>query len=176
MSNLDGTRKFLFSNITKPLNDFVMENRKKIEAMQEKDRIDFNDLAQRIDNLKIYPLSSLRMKIEAMESALLKMFNAFSQKYADGWSEDTLYDKLIGIEYDLKKELEGTTKYYDEKTLTHFISDIEDWIKTNKHEEFDGTSYWCVDVPGLEQFLIDKKKQMMRYNKTKTKKQLEGKQ
>jgi len=46
-------------------------------------------------------------EIKALESTLLKIFNAFSQKYADGWSEDTLYVKLIEIEYDLKKQLDG---------------------------------------------------------------------
>lgn len=46
LSNLDGTRKSLFSNITKPLNDFVMENRKKIEAMQEKVNKVGNEIAE----------------------------------------------------------------------------------------------------------------------------------
>lgn len=156
----------------------------KIEDLEEKDRIDFNDLAQRIDNLKIYPLSDFREKIEDLEfeNKLLKQIIKEKIEYAlamnealeesEGYNEFS--DKYRKKQEVWLKQLEEKTKYYDIKTLTHFISDIEDWIKTQKFEcQINGLMFDVIDIGELEQFLIDREKQMKRYNKTITEKQLE---
>lgn len=139
--------------------EYLEERDKKISALEEWKKawsVQISDYIEKYGK-----------RIEALESQFKQLTDILC-------SDD--YASIISELNEFKKQLEENTEYYDVKTLTHFISDIEDWIKTNKHEEFDGTAYWCVDVSGLEQFLIDRKKQMMRYNKTKTKKQLEGKQ
>ena len=92
-----------------------IENEKKIEALEKKidEKYVSSYLKKGFENIKklFYAFfderdKKLRERIDPLESAFLKMFNAFSQKYADGWSEDTLYVKLVEIEYELKKQLE----------------------------------------------------------------------
>lgn len=80
-----------------------MEN--KIKALKEK--VGIMEVTPNVSGDFVKRLGN---KVAFLESALLKIFNAFSRKYADGWSEDTLYNKLIEIEYDLKKQLEASEK------------------------------------------------------------------
>ena len=106
-------------------------------------------------------------KIEALESQFKQLTDILC-------SEE--YGSIISELEKFKKMLEGTTEYYDERTLTHFISDIEDWMESHKTEGVDTGDCWYIEVSELEGFLINREKQMMRYNKTKMKEQLEGKQ
>jgi len=82
--------------------EFLQERDKRIEALEK----NVKGIIERLDTHNNEGHERFK-EIKAIESTLLKIFNTFSQKYADGWSEDTLYVKLIEIEYDLKKQLDG---------------------------------------------------------------------
>nr|BDI55022.1 MAG: hypothetical protein [uncultured archaeon] len=125
--------------------------------------------------LAINNINENKAKIEALESEINYLRDSLIEHFG-------LKISKMNIKYPLKnqkeeKQLEGNIEYYDEKTLTHFISDIEDWIKTQKFEcQIDDLMFDVIDIGKLEQFLIEREKQMKRYNEVITKKRLEGKQ
>ena len=132
----------------------------KIKNITERDKITW-DLAENNEKL----IKTLESDNKLLNLVILEILKY--AKFEDESKRNYIKNKL--------KELERNTEYYDERTLTHFISDIEDWMESHKFREDDSCAYWYIDVSNLEQYLIDRKKQMMKYNKEITKKQLESK-
>ena len=141
------------------LNNKVKSLEEKTTALGEEEKRFSKELIEKLSKWQ----KEMAHKIEALETALKIIAEKVFLNMDD-------YREWL-------KQLEGKTEYYDIKTLTHFISDIVDWIKTQKSEcQINGLMFDVIDIGELEQFLIDREKQMERYNKTITKKQLEVKQ
>jgi len=104
-------------------------------------------------------------RIEVIESIFGKLLSTLESQILmqkQGFDFDIdIYEKKIK-DYISQLE-ESRSKYYDEKTLTHFISDIEDWMESHKTEGVDAGDCWYVEVSELEEFLINRKKQMEKY-------------
>ena len=148
-------------DITNQIKEKICSLEEKIKNITERDKITW-DLAENNEKL-IKDLESDNKLINLVILEILKW-----AKFEDEDKRNYIKDEL--------KELERNIEYYDERTLTHFISDIENWIESHKFREDDSCAYWYIDVSNLEQYLIDRKKQMMKYNKEITKKQLGDKQ